>query len=100
MPRPKLTPEERRERARLRSERWRRPHGTGPRKPAERPWLALGISRSTTYYRRRAKARQQLAPGRARPAAVAGGGAADASRQARGGECDHGAEAGDELNAR
>jgi hypothetical protein len=60
MPRPKLTPEERRERARLRSERWRRAHGIGPRKPAQRPWLAMGISRST-FYRRRAKARQQVA---------------------------------------
>jgi hypothetical protein len=29
-----------------------------PRKPAERPWLALGVS---PYYRRRAKARQQAA---------------------------------------
>src|SRR5262249_37153467 len=57
---PRLTPEERRERARLRSERWRPAHGIGPRKPAERPWLALGISRST-YYRRRAKAREQAA---------------------------------------
>jgi ASCH domain len=47
MTRAQLTPEERRERARLRSERWRRAHGIGPRKPAERPWLALGISRST-----------------------------------------------------
>jgi hypothetical protein len=46
---------ERREKARLRSERWRRAHGIMPRKPAERPWLALGISRST-YYRRRKKA--------------------------------------------
>jgi hypothetical protein len=43
----RLTPEERRERARLRSERWRRAHGIGPRKPAQRPWLAMGISRST-----------------------------------------------------
>jgi len=43
----RLTPAERREHARLRSERWRRAHGIGPRKPAERPWLALGISRST-----------------------------------------------------
>jgi hypothetical protein len=38
---------ERRERARLRSERWRRAHGIGPRKPAQKPWLAEGISRST-----------------------------------------------------
>jgi hypothetical protein len=51
---------ERGEKARLRSLRWRRAHGIGPRKPAARPWLALGISRST-YYRRRAKAREQAA---------------------------------------
>jgi hypothetical protein len=31
-----------------------------PRKPAQRPWLAEGISRST-WYRRRAKARQESA---------------------------------------
>jgi hypothetical protein len=60
MTRARLTPEERRERARLRSERWRRAHGIGPRRPAQRPWLALGISRST-WYRRRAKAREQAA---------------------------------------
>ena len=58
--RQKQTLEERRERARLRSERWRRAHGIGPRKPAQRPWLALGISRSPTL-RRRAKGRQQAA---------------------------------------
>ena len=46
----------RRERNRLRSLRWRRAHGIGPRKPAQRPWLALGISR-----RRRAKARERAA---------------------------------------
>jgi hypothetical protein len=40
------TPEERRERARLRSERWRRAHGIGPRKPAQRLWLAEGVSRA------------------------------------------------------
>jgi antitoxin HigA-1 len=44
--RARLTAEQRRERTRLRSERWRRAHGIGPRKPAQRPWLALGISRS------------------------------------------------------
>jgi hypothetical protein len=44
-----------------RSERWRRAHGLGPRKPAQRPWLAEGISRSPLWYRRRAKARQQAA---------------------------------------
>ena len=55
-----MTNAERRERARLRSERWRRAHGIMPRKPAQRRWLAMGISRST-WYRRRAKARQQAA---------------------------------------
>jgi hypothetical protein len=53
-----MTAAEQREKARLRSERWRRAHGIMPRKPAERPWLAEGISRST-WYRRRAKAREQ-----------------------------------------
>jgi hypothetical protein len=42
-----MTAAERREKARLRSERWRRAHGIGPRKPAQKPWLALNISRST-----------------------------------------------------
>ena len=42
----RLIPDERGEKARLRSLRWRRAHGIGPRRPAERPWLALGISRS------------------------------------------------------
>ncbi len=60
MTRTKLTSDERCERARLRSERWRRAHGIGPRKPAQRLWLAVGISRST-YYRRRAKAREAAA---------------------------------------
>ena len=50
----------RRERARLRSEAWRRGHGIMPRKPAQRPWLAEGISRST-WYRRKAKSRQDTA---------------------------------------
>jgi hypothetical protein len=40
----------------LRSERWRRAHGIGPRRLAQQPWLAEGISRST-WYRRRKKAR-------------------------------------------
>ena len=44
-----MTAAERRERARLRCERWRRTHGIGPRKPAERPWLVLGISRSPLF---------------------------------------------------
>jgi hypothetical protein len=48
--------EERREKNRLRSERWRRAHGIGPRRPAQQPWLAEGISRST-WYRRRKRAR-------------------------------------------
>ena len=60
MRRTKLTDSERREAARLRSERWRRAHGIMPRKPAERPWLALGVSRST-YYRRRKQARERAA---------------------------------------
>ena len=51
--RTKQTDAERREKARLRSERWRRAHGIGPRRPAERPWLAEGISRSTWYRRRK-----------------------------------------------
>jgi hypothetical protein len=50
-----MTPAERREANRLRSERWRRRYGIMPRKPASKPWLAMNISRST-YYRRRAKA--------------------------------------------
>ena len=55
-----MTAEERRERARLRSERWRRAHGIMPRRPAQRPWLAEGISRST-WYRRRKQARERQA---------------------------------------
>ena len=55
-----MTAAERRERNRLRSERWRRAHGIGPRRPAQRAWLAEGISRST-WYRRRAKAREAAA---------------------------------------
>ncbi len=53
-----MTPAERRERNRLRSERWRRARGIGPRKPAQRPWLAEGISRST-WYRRRKQVRER-----------------------------------------
>jgi hypothetical protein len=49
-----------RERNRLRGERWRRAHGIGPRRPAQRPWLAERISRST-WYRRRAKTREAMA---------------------------------------
>jgi hypothetical protein len=51
---------ERREKARLRSERWRRAHGIGPRRPAKQPWLAEGVSRST-WYRRKQRARQAAA---------------------------------------
>jgi hypothetical protein len=51
-----MTDAERREKARLRAQRWRRAHGIGPRKPASKPWLAEGISRST-WYRRRKRAR-------------------------------------------
>src|SRR5208337_3659156 len=61
-----MTAEERREKARLRSERWRRAHGIMPRRPAQRPWLAEGISRST-WYRRRKQAREMAA----RQAAIA-----------------------------
>jgi hypothetical protein len=55
-----MTATERREKARLRSERWRRAHGIMPRKPAQRPWLAEGFSRST-WYRRRKQARERKA---------------------------------------
>jgi hypothetical protein len=41
-----------------------------PRRKAARPWLALGISRST-YYRRRAKAREQAAAATATAASQA-----------------------------
>lgn len=41
----------RREKGRLRSTRWRRARGIGPRPPARKPWLAEGISRSTWYRR-------------------------------------------------
>ena len=44
----------------MRSERWRRAHGIMPRRPAQRPWLAEGISRST-WYRRKANAWNQAA---------------------------------------
>ena len=55
-----MTAEERREKARQRSERWRRAHGITPRRKASRPWLAEGISRST-WYRRRKQAREREA---------------------------------------
>jgi hypothetical protein len=55
-----MTPPERREAARLRSERWRRAHGIMPRRPAQKPWLAEGCSRST-WYRRRKQARELAA---------------------------------------
>ena len=46
------------EKARLRSERWRRAHGIKPRRPPQRPWLAEGISRST-WYRRHKQAHER-----------------------------------------
>jgi hypothetical protein len=46
-----MTDAVRRERARLRSERWRRAQGIMPRRPAQKPWLAEGISRSSWYRR-------------------------------------------------
>lgn len=52
-----MTDSERREKARLRSERWRRAHGIGPRQPAKQPRLTEGIGRST-WYRRRKKGRE------------------------------------------
>jgi hypothetical protein len=55
-----MTAAERRERARLRSERWRRAHGIGPRRPAQKPWLAEGCSRST-WYRRGNRVRERAA---------------------------------------
>jgi hypothetical protein len=39
------------ERNRLRSERWRRAHGIGPRRPAQRPWVAEVIGGITCYGR-------------------------------------------------
>jgi hypothetical protein len=54
------TDADRREKARLRSERWRRARGIMPRRPAQQPWLAEGISRST-WYRRRKQAREREA---------------------------------------
>jgi hypothetical protein len=59
-----MTGAERREKARLRSERWRQPHGITPRRPAQRPWLAAGVSRSTWYKQR--KQAQQAAAARTR----------------------------------
>jgi hypothetical protein len=55
-----MTAAEQREKARLRSERWRRAHGIEPRRPAQRPWPAEGISRST-WYRRRKQVREREA---------------------------------------
>ena len=69
------------------------------RKPAERPWLAMGISRST-YYRRRAKAREQAALALA--AAVLDRLAWQVAelrthRQARGAQCGYGGGARDAV---
>jgi hypothetical protein len=62
-----MTDAERREKARLRSEHWRRAHGIRPSRPAQRPWLALGLSQST-WYRRRKRARDAAAVAYARAA--------------------------------
>jgi hypothetical protein len=51
---------DRREKARLRSERARRARGVMPRPKAKQPWLAAGVSRST-WYRRQTKASQHEA---------------------------------------
>jgi hypothetical protein len=53
IPKIPLTPEQRRERNRLRSLRWRRAHGTGPRKPAERPWHQTDVRRHVMLIRYR-----------------------------------------------
>ncbi|PZR93752.1 MAG: hypothetical protein DLM68_00655 [Hyphomicrobiales bacterium] len=55
-----------REKARLRSERWRRAHGIGPRRSAQRPWLAEGVSRSTNGYRRRKRTQEAASVARTR----------------------------------
>ena len=55
-----MTDAEKRERNRLRSERWRRAHGIGPRRPANKPWLALGVSRSTIAQLRKREDRDRL----------------------------------------
>lgn len=103
MTRKRLMPAERRELNRLRSLRWRRAHGIGPRKPAERPWLALGISRSLvppacespragrtgeTVLALLASAGRER--GGARPLAVADCGAAHEPRSMRGCACGDG----------
>jgi hypothetical protein len=85
-----MTDAEQRERARLRSERWRRAHGIGPRRPAERPWLALGISRSTwreSPSAGRIDAGDCRAGGGVRPLAMAACGTPRESRQDRYGKC-------------
>jgi len=73
-----VTLSDRRERARLRSERWRRAHGIGPRRPAQKPWLAEGVSRS--WYRRGEVARERealAARAGAKPSDVRAGGRMD-----------------------
>jgi hypothetical protein len=93
-----MTPEQRRERNRLRSLRWRRAHGIGPRKPAQRPWLALGISRSTPPLAPTGEGPPGGSPGAgngrtrggARPLAMAACGAAREPRQDRCGERSYG----------
>ena len=59
MPRSKLTPAERREKARLRSKRWHRRHGIPPRRPAA---TVAAFGRQPIHlYRRRAKGRHEAA---------------------------------------
>jgi hypothetical protein len=86
MTRTRLTPEQRRERNRLRSERWRRAHGIGPRRPAERPWLALGLSPEACESPRagRADSSNHCKSGGARPARLADCGTRREPRQ----DCD------------
>jgi len=100
MPRTRLTLEQRRERGRLRALHWRRAHGIGPRKPAARPWVALGISRSTMVppagESRRASGTSRPC-GRARPAGLADCRIARESRSDRCGQCGYGG--GVELSA-
>jgi len=52
-----------RECARLRSERWRRAHGIMPRKPAQRPRLAMGVSRVANKPLSKPRYQRQRPPG-------------------------------------
>jgi len=62
-----MTDAERRENARLRSERWRRAHGIGPRRPAQTA-LAGGRHFTLAWYRRRKQAQQASAAASTRAA--------------------------------